>query len=425
MFPSQEKSLLGIAAILAIFLSGCSANHYSIHRADHLDTEESVVIAVDAKQRLLLSNVITRPVQTPPSTFTVTEKTVQTPPDKSVITEKTFETKSSLANTEKLRRYCAEPSPDVFSVLSQSASGSGSFGQTADPKSVNIGLQFGFASGEIASTISRTQTINMLKEMMYRTCERYLNGQISDLEYPIIAARDQRIMASILAIEQLTGAALQKPVVIAAGGSASAGQSTSDAILRLDDANKRLAEKKDSLGKARKEFAEIDKPEGSCKTLMTKKPDEVTSEEEKKALKACIEKNANVEKAMEDVESAQAHYNAILGLAGKPGTSSATTSTSVVSPSPTTDIDKQIETIKSNTIKNVANVVNEIVSRSFKQEDETAFFCYRVIEKSANAEMSVTCLNFLTSKINKERAQLDLEAEKATRETKGLRYPTQ
>ncbi len=119
MFPSQEKSLLGIAAILAIFLSGCSANHYSIHRADHLDTEESVVIAVDAKQRLLLSNVITRPVQTPPSTFTVTEKTVQTPPDKSVITEKTFETKSSLANTEKLRRYCAEPSPDVFSVLSQ------------------------------------------------------------------------------------------------------------------------------------------------------------------------------------------------------------------------------------------------------------------------------------------------------------------
>jgi hypothetical protein len=380
-----------------MFLSGCSANHYSIHRSDHLDSDESVVIAVDAKQRFLLSNVISKTGEATPGTS-------MTP--------------------EKFRRYCAEPSPDVFSVLSQAASGSGSFGQTADPKSINIALQAAFSSSETGATISRTQTINMLKEMMYRTCERYLNGQISDFEYPIIAARDQRIMTSILAIEQLTGAVLPKPVVIAATGSASTGQLTNDAILSLDNANKKLGEKKNAFETAQKEFIEIDKPEGSCETLLAKKEDEVTTEGDKVKLKKCNEKKGNIEKAEKELKEAKVHYDAIASLAGKPGVSSTTTSSILLSSSPTTEIDKQIEQVRSQTIQDLAEVVENIVSMSFKQEDETSFFCYRVLDKkggkvlsedkNSDKGLSDACIDYLLAKVQNESARLNLEAVETT-----------
>lgn len=404
MSTLQKMNLLKFAIISTIFLSGCSANHYSIHRADYLDSDESAVITVGAKQRFLLSNVITKTAEATPGS------------------------PGTPMTTEKFRRYCAEPSPDVFSMLSQAASGSGSFGQTADPKSVNIALQAAFSSSETGSTISRTQTINMLKEMMYRTCERYLNGQISDFEYPIIAARDQRIMTSILAIEQLTGTVLPKPVVIAATGSASTGQSTNDAILSLDNANKKVAEKKNAFETAQKEFVEIDKPEGSCETLMAKKADEVKTEEDKTKLKKCNEKKGDIEKAEKELKDAKVHFDAIASLAGKSGVSSATTSALLLSSSPTTAIDKQIEQARTQAIQKVADVVKDIVSMSFEQEDETAFFCYRILDKKTekkiiDEEISDSCIKFIVAKVANETAQLKREIEETSKKMAELRKP--
>jgi hypothetical protein len=95
MSTLQKMSLMKIAFISTLVLSSCSANHYSIHRADLLDSDKPAVIAVDAKQRFMLSNVIT----------------------------KSDGNGETLMTAEKIRRYCVEPSPDVFSVLSQAASG--------------------------------------------------------------------------------------------------------------------------------------------------------------------------------------------------------------------------------------------------------------------------------------------------------------
>jgi hypothetical protein len=402
----QKKNLYKFALISTIFISGCSSNHYSIHRVDQLDPDESAVISVDAKQRLLLSNVITKTVEATPASSLQTVKTM---------------------TTEKIRRYCTEPSPDVFSVLSQAASGSGSFGQTADPKSINIALQAAFSISETGSTIQRTQTINMLKEMMYRTCERYLNGQIGDYEYPIIAARDQRIMTSILAIEQLTGTLTPKLSAIAATGSASTGQSTNDAILSLDNADKKVTEKKNAFDTAQKEFVEIDKPEGSCAILMAKKTDTVTTEEAP-TLNTCNEKKENKEEAEQEFKEAKIKYDTIVNLVGKPGASSATTSGILLSTSAATETDKQIEQIRSQTIQNVASVVKDIVEKSFNQDDETAFFCYRVIEKNANNVITASCNNFIvasnnfnTASINFNAARIDLNAAKVDSETARLK----
>lgn len=405
------KNRFALLPILLVMLSGCGANYYSIHRQDHLDSDKSTVIEVDAKQRFLLSNVITKTTAAKPAT-PATAATADTA---------AIEAKPATpSTTEIIRRFCAEPSPDVFSVLSQASSGGASFGQTAD-QSVNVALQLAFSSSETGSTISRTQTINMLKEMMYRTCERYLNGQISDFEYPIIAARDQRIMTSILAIEQLTGVVLPKPVVIAATGSASTGQSTNDAIRILDDANKNVAEKKSALETAQKEFVEIDKPAGSCKTLMAKKADEVTADEDKTKLTNCNEKKGNIDKAANELNDAKAHYDAIASLAGKPGSSSATTGGALLSSSSATEIDKQIEQARSESIHDVAAVVNNIVSMSFNQADETSFFCYSALRGDVNSALSKPCVDFLLAKVESETDRLRLETDETIKQINGYR----
>ncbi|BBJ24440.1 hypothetical protein [Candidatus Nitrotoga sp. AM1P] len=407
MSTLRKMNLLQCTLMSTAVLSGCSANHYSVHQVDLLDSAQSEVITVDAKRRFLVSNVVTETTEAKPATPAIPD----TPATKGHPAMPAEPKK-----IEQFRRYCAEPSPDVFSVLGQAFSGGASFGQAADPKSMNIDLQAAFSSSEMGSTISRTQTINMLKEMMYRTCERFLNGQIGAFEYPIIAARDQRIMTSILAIEQLTGTVLPKPVVIAATGSASTGQSTNDAILSLDNANKEMAKKKTASETAQKEFAAIDNPEGSCATLMAKKEDEVTAEEDKTKLKKCKEKQGKLTIAKEEFNSAKNHYDLLASLAGKPGVSTATTNALLLSPK--TEADSNIEQAKSETIKAVAFVVDKIVKRSFDQGDETSFFCYSVLNsKPEDGAVRQACLDFLTKKLKDDAAQADLKAAQSLKET--------
>ena len=105
-------------------------------------------------------------------------------------------------------RVCAEAAPDVFSAVSSSAGGEALFG------GANQSLKGSVAIAETAAAIGRTQTINMLRESMYRTCERYLSGAISRPSFVVQAARDQRTMVAILAIEQLTGAMRTRSTVI-------------------------------------------------------------------------------------------------------------------------------------------------------------------------------------------------------------------
>ncbi|RYE00645.1 MAG: hypothetical protein EOP61_13405, partial [Sphingomonadales bacterium] len=182
---------IGLVASLLLALSACSG---AIHKETRLRGNDPVAITVDARQRLILS---------------------QWDP---------YETSAAPGEVKPVfRRYCAEPSPDMFTVLGVAASGSGTLGLDSDAKTLNAALQAAFSSSETGTTIPRTQTINMLREMMFRTCERYLSGAISKAQFQTIAARDQRIMVSILAIEQLTGSITPPPVIINSSGNASTG----------------------------------------------------------------------------------------------------------------------------------------------------------------------------------------------------------
>ena len=53
---------------------------------------------------------------------------------------------------------------------------------------------------------------------------------------------------------------------------------------------------------------------------------------------------------------------------------------------------------------------------SFKQADETSFFCYRALEKNTNKELSDSCRRFLVAKVTSEIDRIKLEAEETTKQ---------
>lgn len=300
------------------------------------------------------------------------------------------------------RRFCAEPSPDVFTVLGVSGSGGGNLGLGAD-KSVNAALQAAFSSSETGATIARTQTLNMLREMMFRTCERYLSGAISADEFPIVAARDQRIMVSILAIEQLTGSITPRALSIGSGGSATTGMNPTELVKALAEAQAAVKTADDDLTAKAKKQTEADAPGGTCATLKQKKSagtPALTADETNK-LKACEEADTAHASAKAKRDAAKEHYDALVAASkGGLGTSSATTTSATQFASPME---------RSAAVAEVAGAVRKIVESTFHQ-DETQLFCIRVLNPQSSGlrdpELQKNCLSYLITQVRSEQQQL-------------------
>ena len=105
---------IGLLFITGLGLAGCSG---AIHNQSIIDGKAPVSLTVDARQRVLLS---------------------QYDPQVPVA--------QGDASPPLFRRFCAEPSPDVFTVLGVGASGGASL--TQDTKGLNAALQAAFSSSE-------------------------------------------------------------------------------------------------------------------------------------------------------------------------------------------------------------------------------------------------------------------------------------
>ncbi len=110
---------------------------------------------------------------------------------------------------------CAMPSPDA--IAAAAAAGSLSVdnpGGTSGAASLGI--------GEAASSIGlRTQSIQLLRDAMYRMCEGYALGAVDEVQYGIMMRRFQANMIAILAIEQLTGAVAAPQAAVSASAESS------------------------------------------------------------------------------------------------------------------------------------------------------------------------------------------------------------
>ena len=379
---------------LALMIAGCSG---TIHRTDRISGNGATVIAVDARQRFLLSQ-----------------------PDLN---------HNPSATDPAFRRFCLEPSPDVFTVLGVAASGSGSLGLDKDAKTLNAAIQAAFSSSETGTTIPRTQTLNMLREMMFRTCERYLSGAISEIELPIVAIRDQRVMVSILAIEQLTGAVTPKPVVISNGGSAGTGQNATEIMKLVAKAKEELDIANEGVATATTASTTADAGAGvgGCTKLEKDKEDGKTVDAAK--LKACTDAASALAAATDTRDDADAYYKQQAKIATtSQGVSSATTAAG-----PATD-PKGWTLAQAQAVSGVAQTVKDIVHETFDQ-DETQFFCFKqisdsklaanvtAIEKESGiaAENSVRaeCLKYIIQKVKADSAMQQGRAQAAL-DTLGL-----
>ena len=72
-----------------------------------------------------------------------------------------------------LRIVCAEPSPDVATVVANS------FGASLNVLKKGNAAASGAQSQALAQLAERTVTVQLLRDQMYRACEAYANGAIS------------------------------------------------------------------------------------------------------------------------------------------------------------------------------------------------------------------------------------------------------
>ena len=179
----REKVILALLLTAFLFINGCADwTHYNKERA--LEVDDTVFI--DAKQRVVYK--FARGI-----------------------------------GEDSFTGICAEPSPDALSALASTLGLD--FTLTDKAK-----LGFSHSLAETAGTIGiRTAAIAALRDIMYRNCEAYAMGAISDVGLESLQRRFTSTMIAILAIEQLTGAV--RPPTIILKGSSSAG--SPDAIVAI------------------------------------------------------------------------------------------------------------------------------------------------------------------------------------------------
>jgi len=346
-----------VSLVFILVVAGC-ANINSIHRSSVFSDDRSEAVFIDAKQRGLISN-----------------------PDKAERKVTEYRKNGDVVVKTTINnqlRLCIEAAPDVFSAFATSAAA-----QVAVKAAEKSGEgRFSLSSSENAATISRTQTINMLREAMFRTCERYLNGAIDKNELIVQAARDQRVMVSILAIEQLTGVYMPATTALLTQSTASVGGPTAETLKLVADA-KAAADKATEDAKKAEEAAKEAEEDAKKSGLNDKKDcqevlaDEKLNEVQKAKCKLAKEKRDNTSALAVKAKTQSDHYSTIKKLADAlGGVASSASGTAQFNAA-------QSQAILSQNIENVAKAVVRIVENTF-QFDEVRMTCVVMLRQKRN-----------------------------------------
>lgn len=146
-----------------------------------------------------------------------------------------------LVTFDQFGNSCAENSPDALAAFASALAGSAS-----DPSDAAAVLS-GSGSSSVASFGLRTQSITLMRDLMFRMCEASKNGQIGSIDVANYLTRSQDFTATILAIEQLTG-----PVT--AAQAATMGGSGSTAMASLSQASEMYDLQREALEKQKIAF---------------------------------------------------------------------------------------------------------------------------------------------------------------------------
>jgi len=115
--------------------------------------------------------------------------------------------RNATSDREADRISCAMPSPDFLDASSTT----GSLG-VGVPK---IGANLGFGSAQSAAFVGmRTQTIQLLRDSLFRLCEAHMNGALSREQYNIALVSMPELFATMMAIDVVGGAAIAPAVTL-------------------------------------------------------------------------------------------------------------------------------------------------------------------------------------------------------------------
>lgn len=211
---------------VSMVLSGC-AFFNTYHNQDKVSSTGNT--SVDAKQRFLIYG------SDPESTIT-----------KKYVDNQLTEVK---VEGERLI-YCAEPSPDALSAFTAAFDLS-----AVKPEVAEAALRETF--GESAATIGiRTQSIQLLRDAMYRTCEAYLAGAISKSDFATLQKSYQKSMVTLVAIEQLARAVAPGQVMINTTADRTASQNIVELKKMLDKSSASVTELKTKKEEADKNLSD-------------------------------------------------------------------------------------------------------------------------------------------------------------------------
>ena len=333
--PRRSKRLAHLCLGL-LMLTACS----TIHKMNDLGNSTGThILSIDAKQRVV-----------------VTERKS----DNSSIT-------------------CAEPSPDALSALSTSLSAS------AQTNTDVIAKIAGAVSESSASIGLRTQSIQLLRDGMYRLCEAYAGGAITADDFNRQQRRYQNLMLSLLAIEQLTGAVVARQVVLGDGSaSSSVGGNAATQAQQVTTATKAVSDAQAALDKATSTqtghekacTASGDSTNSNCKAASDDKVDVATKTADLQTAKTEL---GTAQKAL---EAAQSAVNA--AASGAKGSFSAPSSTPPISDTSARFVSEATRTIVSTTL--LASFAQEECTRLW--DSVQAFQSLQAVRASSSSSSS-------------------------------------
>jgi hypothetical protein len=143
---------------------------------------------------------------------------------------------------------CAEPSPDVVTIVSKSLNLSTGLEGVLRQPDVNADVAGKAAAAlsvakaqALAQLTNRLATIQLLRDGLYRACEAYANGALSDIAYAVMLSGYSDVMVTLLTGELVAGNFGQSLAIL---GTSASGAATTVADKSPQDAAKVEANQK-------------------------------------------------------------------------------------------------------------------------------------------------------------------------------------
>lgn len=391
-----RASAITTLVVLSLGVSGCAELTHLTRERDLKPAEGSFrVNYIDAKQRAVVAGA------TPTKKTTYRYKTPA--PDPKGAAPKPSELIETTVEVTNGARFCAEPSPDALSALAAS----GSLGLSQADK-VQLSAALGLSEG--ASSIGlRTQSIQLMRDAMYRVCEGYLSGALSEGAYETLNRRFQSSMVAILAIEQLTGAVRARQVVLGGSTSVGAAEAALKATSLAQDAKTAVDNTQKALDAAKEKQATADTAQKTAQKAVDDAGANVT-EAQKTALTTANTNLATEKKTVADLEKKladnKAAYDKVeqarIAAVTTPVTTSASGSFEQVSAAQNLDA-ASIAAVS----KSVEGIVSQTLGLQFSNELCTTLLVAQAYGRLPNeSAMALTnCQTLLDSTIKRLNAQ--------------------